>query len=106
MPSSSEGFLDYTIEREGSNVETGNWKVLLVVRCGQLEIVADQLGAAVTISLGKVLHVPQLERNLISEHPASLMSGLAVREKPQGVTPVNWKGCMLLFQLLTIVETV
>ena len=106
MPSSSEGFLDYTIEREGRYVETGNWKVLPVVGCGQLEIVAEQPGAAVTISLGKVLHVPQLERNLISEHPASLMSGLTGREKPHGGTPVKWKGCMLLLQLLTIVETV
>ena len=29
-----------------------------------------------TISFGKALHVPKLERNLISEHHASLMSGL------------------------------
>ena len=47
-----------------------------MVGCGQLEIVAEQPGGAVTIYLGKVLHVPQLERNLISEHPASLMSEL------------------------------
>ena len=71
--------------------------------CGQLDIVAEQPGEAVSISLRKVLHVPQLERNVISEHPASLMSGLTVREKPHGGIPVDWKGCMLLFQLLTIV---
>ena len=105
MSSTSEGFLDYTAERDGRYVETANWKVLSVVGCGQLEIVAEQPGEAVTVSFRKVLYVPQLERNFIVEHPASLMFGLTVREKPHGGTPVNWKGCMLLFQLLAIVET-
>ena len=40
-PSSYEGLLDYTIEREGRYVGTANWKVLPVVGCGQLEIVAE-----------------------------------------------------------------
>ena len=35
-----------------------------------------------TISLGNVLHVPKLERNLISERQASLMSGLLFVKSP------------------------
>ena len=53
-----------------------------MVGCGQLEIVAEQPRGAVTISLGKVLHEPQLERNLISEHPASLISELMFVKSP------------------------
>ena len=53
-----------------------------MVGCRQLEIVAEQPGGAVTISLGKVLHVPQFERNLISEHLASLMSELLFVKSP------------------------
>ena len=75
MTSSSEGFLNYTVEPEGRYVETANEKLLPVVRCGQLEIVAEKPGGAVIIPMGKVLHVPKLERNLISERQASLVSG-------------------------------
>ena len=39
-------------------------------------------GGLVTISLGKVLHVPKLERNLISERKASLVSGLLFMKSP------------------------
>ena len=46
-------------------METANGKLLPVVGCGQLEIMAGQPGGPVTIYLGKVLHVPKLERNLI-----------------------------------------
>ena len=49
---------------------------------GQLEIVAEQPGGSVTISLRKVLHVPKLERNLISEHQVSLMSGMVFVKSP------------------------
>ena len=76
------------------------WKVLPVVGCGQLEIVTEQPGEAVTITLGKILHVLRLERNLISEHPASLMSGLTVQEKAQGGTPVNSRDVCCYFSYL------
>ena len=76
MTSSSEGFLNYTVESEGRHVETANGKLLPAAGCGQLEIVAKQPGVPVTISLGKVLHVPKLERKLICERRASLMFGL------------------------------
>ena len=47
-----------------------------MVGCRQLEIVAEQAMGPVTCSLGKVLHVLKLERNLISQRQASLVSGL------------------------------
>ena len=76
MTSFYEGSNNSTVELEGRHVETANGKLLPVVWCGQLEIGAEQPGVPVTISLVKVLHVPKLERNFISEHQASLMSGL------------------------------
>ena len=53
-----------------------------MVGCGQLEIVAEHPGGPVTIPLGKVLHVPKLERSHISERQASLMSGLLFVKSP------------------------
>ena len=82
MTSSSEGFPNYTVEPEGRYVETANGKLPPVAGCGQLEVMAEQPGGLVTISLGKVLHVPQLERNIISERQASLMSGLLFVKSP------------------------
>ena len=43
---------------------------------------AEQPGGSVTIFFGKVLYVPSLERNLISERQASLMSGLMFVKSP------------------------
>ena len=80
--SSSEDFLNYTIEPEGRYAETANGKLLPVVGCGQLEIVAEQPGGPVTISFGKVCHVSKLEHNLISERQASLMSKLVFVKSP------------------------
>ena len=82
MTSSSEGFLNYTVEPKDRYVETADRKLLPVVGCGQLKIVAEQLGGPVTISLGKVLHVFKLESNLFSERQASLMSGLLFVNNP------------------------
>ena len=42
----------------------------------------EQPGRSVTISLGKALHVPKLQRNFISERQASLMSGLLLVKSP------------------------
>ena len=53
-----------------------------MVGCGQLEIVAQQPEGSVTIFLGKVLHVPKLERNLISEREVLLMSGMVFVKSP------------------------
>ena len=75
MPSSSQGFLNYTVEPEGRCVKTVTWKLLSVVGCGQLDIVAKQPGGPVTICLGKVIHVPKLERNVADVRTAG-------REKP------------------------
>ena len=36
-----------------------------------------------TISFGKALHVPKLERNLLSEHHASLMSRMLSVKTPR-----------------------
>ena len=82
MTSSFEGFLNYTVEPEGIYVETANGKLLPVVGCGQLQVVTEQPGGPVIISLGKVLHVPKLECNPISERQASLMSGLLFVKSP------------------------
>ena len=76
MTSSSEDFLDYTVEPESIYVETANGKLLPVVGCGQLAIVPEQPGGSVIISLGNVLYVPKLECNLIFDRQALFMSGL------------------------------
>ena len=82
MTSSSEGLRNYTVEPEGTSVEIANGKLLPVVGSGQLEIVAEQPGGPTTIPLGKVLHVPELGRNLISERQASMMTGLLFVKSP------------------------
>ena len=83
MTSSSEGFLNYIVEPEGRCVEIAKGKLLPMGGSKQLEIVAKQPGGQVVISLGKVLHVPNLERILISERQASLKSGLLIVKRPK-----------------------
>ena len=78
MTSFSEGFLSYTVKSEGRYVKTANGKLLPVVGCRQLEIGAEQPAVLVTISLREV----KLERSLISERQASLMSGLLFMKGP------------------------
>ena len=82
MTSSSGGFLNYIVEPEGRYVETANGKLLPVVGCGQLEIVAEKPGGLVSISLEKVLHMPKLERHIIYERQTSPMSGMLFVKSP------------------------
>ena len=83
MTSSSERFLNYTVELKGRYVETAKGKLLPMVGSGQLGIVAKQPGGPVIVSSGKVLHVPKLERIPISERQASLKSGLLLVKRPK-----------------------
>ena len=82
MTPSAEGLLNYTVEPEGRYVAAADGKLLSVAGSGQLEIVAEQPGGPKPISLGKLLHVSKLERNLISERQASLMSGMLFVKSP------------------------
>ena len=70
------GFLYDTVEHESRNVHAANGKLLPLVGCGKVEIVAEYPKGPVTFSLGKVLNGPKLERNFISERQASLISEL------------------------------
>ena len=67
MKPSAEGLLNYTVKPEVRYATSADGKPLSMAGSGQLEIVVEQPGGPKTISLGKVLHVPKLERHLISE---------------------------------------
>ena len=82
MKSSSESLFHYTVEPEGRYVETASRKLLPVVGCEKLQIAAERLGKPVNIPLRKVLRVPKLERNLISERQVLLMSRMLFVKSP------------------------
>lgn len=81
MPSAEE-LRSYQPVSVGTSVEIVDGKSLPVAECGLLKMKEEQRERPTRITLGRVLHEPNLGRNLISKRRLALMSGQPFSKSP------------------------